>query len=239
MTTRRDLKEIVPARDGVGQESTTAQGGPGTVRGLVGATVPGSDATAAIRSPKSPRTAAGDRWPWRSISHCCTTLTPIVGSYGTLPTSAHPHSRGDRVEGLELCPVPEVVDRIGACGILWVVGTFPVKPRAAAAFSTEGAIPAAGRAGPREQGVQWGGREHHNRSPARNRRLLVVAVDRLRQLACNSSEIGRLIVAKLLRRSGRVEMQRPALCLRYGGDRVITGRLCGVSKVLRLCFASV
>jgi hypothetical protein len=136
-------------------------------------------------------------------------------------------------------PLLRVGERTGRCVVHWAVGAFPIMPRAAAAFSTEGAFPAAGRAGPREQGVQWGGREHHNPSPVRHRRPLVVAVDRLRQLASNSSEIGSVIVAKLLRRSGRVEMKRPAICLRYGGGRVITGWLCGVSKVLRLCFASV
>ena len=97
MITRRDLTGIVPARDGVGQGSSTARHGPGTVRGLVGASAPGSHATAGIPSPKSPRTSAGDRWPWRSISQCRSShpqrpFTPRAlspGASGPRPSRSH------------------------------------------------------------------------------------------------------------------------------------------------------
>jgi hypothetical protein len=56
MATRRDLEEIVPARDGVRQEETTARDCPSTVRGLLSNSVSGAHATAGTRWLKSPRT---------------------------------------------------------------------------------------------------------------------------------------------------------------------------------------
>ena len=49
MVARRDLEAIVPGRDAVGQERATAGAGPGTDRGRVSNSVPGSHATAGKR----------------------------------------------------------------------------------------------------------------------------------------------------------------------------------------------
>src|SRR5262249_27444091 len=83
MVTRRDPEAIVPSRDGVGQETTAARDGPGTVRGL----------SSNLARVVSPGAACGDSpcdnltGPSRAASR---PVTPDSGDQGRAPRTAPP-----------------------------------------------------------------------------------------------------------------------------------------------------